>query len=216
MIDSYLRRFYQPVFVDPLLPSLAGIKCAPHYFTCGALACGLAIIPAMIYQKPWLALVLLLVSGFLDTVDGSFARMKKQQSPFGAVLDIVADRAVETAIIIALYLVNPADRGLLCLIMLGSAFLCVTSFLVVGIFTENDNEKSFHYSPGLMERAETFIFFSAMILFPPLFTNLAILFSALVLLTTLMRISEFRRAQKREEETVAKTSYRFLDSGIET
>ena len=69
MIDSYLRRFYQPVLVDPLLSPLASVKCSPHLFTFGAFASGLAIIPAMIYQKPWIAFVLLLVSGFLDTVD---------------------------------------------------------------------------------------------------------------------------------------------------
>jgi archaetidylinositol phosphate synthase len=197
MIDSYLRKFYQPFFVDPLLPLAAKGKCSHHLFTFGALASGLAIVPALIYQLPWVAIIFLLASGYLDTLDGSVARIKGLQSPLGAVLDIVSDRVVETAIIIALYLVDPGNRGLYCLLMLGSSFLCVTSFLVVGIFIENESKKSFHYSPGIVERTEAFIFFGAMILFPSLFSGLAILFSALVLLTTVTRILEFRRTQNK-------------------
>jgi len=193
MIDSYLRSPYQSAFVNPLLPRLARLNLSPHIYTWGALLSGLAIVPALYYQQSWLALSLLLVSGFLDTVDGSVARAKNQATPRGAIFDIVADRTVETAVIVGLFLVDPETRGLLSLLMLGSAFLCVTSFLVVGIFIQNENYKSFYYSPGIMERAEAFIFFGAMILLPTLFIPLASLFSILVFATAIIRVWQFSR-----------------------
>lgn len=193
MIDSYFRSSYQSVCVNPLLNKLTRLNVSPHMYTWGALLSGLAIIPSLNYQKPWLALCLLLISGFLDTVDGSVARAKNQATPRGAVFDIVSDRIVEIAVILGLFAVDPTSRGLLCLLMLGSAFLCVTTFLVVGIFMQNEGYKSFYYSPGIMERAEAFLFFSVMILFPVTFTPLAILFSILVFTTALVRIWQFNR-----------------------
>lgn len=75
--------------------------------------------------------------------------------------------------------------------MLTSILLCVTSFLVVGIFTEKQTEKSFYYSPGLIERGEAFFFFILMILFPSYFVLLSSLFILLVLLTTAIRVVQF-------------------------
>ena len=109
----------------------------------------------------------------------------------GAILDITCDRCVEFSIILGLYLVDPTSRPFLSFMMLGSVLVCVTTFLVVALFTPNESEKGFHYSPGLIERAEAFLFFGLMILFPPLFTPLAALFSILVFLTGLLRIRQF-------------------------
>lgn len=52
-------------------------------------------------------------------------------------------------------------------------------------------EKNFHYSPGVMERAEAFIFFIAMMLWPSAFGKLAALFSVLVLFTAGIRLHQF-------------------------
>lgn len=139
------------------------------------------------------ALAMLLLSGFLDILDGSVARFKNKTSQFGAVLDITGDRLVEFCVILGLYLYEPETRSLNCLLMLGSVLLCVTSFLVVGIFTPNQTDKGFHYSPGLMERAEAFIFFFLMIACPPAFSSLSYLFSTLVFLTAFVRLWEFKR-----------------------
>ena len=90
-----------------------------------------------------------------------------------------------------MWLVDPVHRALWCFLMLGSMLLCITSFLVVGIFVANDSHKSFHYNPGIMERAEAFIFFIAMMLWPSAFVGLAMLFSLLVTLTAIIRLTQF-------------------------
>lgn len=192
MIDSHGRSFYQKVFINPFLPVFSFLS--PATITCFALLAGISVLPLLAFKYSEYALIMLLLSGFLDTLDGSVARFKNQTTPFGAALDIMGDRVVEFSVILGLYLFQPEERSLNSLLMLGSILLCITSFLVVGVFTQNNTEKSFHYSPGLIERAEAFIFFSLMILFPFNFPVLSYLFSALVLFTALVRIRQFGKS----------------------
>lgn len=193
MIDSYLRSRYQTIAINPILKRLIALKISPQTITTAALLLGLFIPFSLLFGYRFLALALLLASGYLDTLDGSLARALEKSSPQGAVLDIVFDRIVEYSIILGLFLVDPPSRGLICLMMLGSVLICITSFLVVGIFLQNDSTKSFHYSPGIMERTEAFIFFALMILFPTLFTQLGCLFILLVTMTAFIRIWQFRQ-----------------------
>lgn len=191
MIEATFRHIYQKVCINPLLKMGLFNRLHPIVLTLLACATGVCALPLLALQLPFYALGFLGISGFLDTLDGSLARHTGKTSNKGAALDIVSDRAVEFSVILGLYFVEPLDRALPCLLMAGSVLLCVTSFLVVGIFTQNSSGKSFHYSRGLIERAEAFVFFTAMIVFPRAFLPMAYAFSALVLLTALIRILQF-------------------------
>jgi phosphatidylglycerophosphate synthase len=168
----------------------AGVQ--PLHLTLLGVVLGMATAPLLAFAHPFWALLLLLLSGYCDTLDGSLARYCKTPSHFGAALDIFSDRLVEFCIILGLYCVAPWERGLLCLSMLGAVLLCITSFLVVGIFVANSGSKSFYYSPGLMERTEAFACFVLMILLPQYFTLLAFSFIALVSFTAILRLLQFR------------------------
>lgn len=191
MIDSYYRTPFQKILIEPVVPHLLKSSMHANHLTFLALLSGIAVIPCLAVGKNIAALAFLLLSGYLDVLDGSVARRRKETSSYGALFDIVSDRIVEFSVVFGLYLVEPQSRGVLSLLMLGSILVCVTSFLVVGIFTANSGEKSFHYSPGIMERAEAFIFFALMISFPSFFGLLAPLFVLLVTLTAIVRIKEF-------------------------
>ena len=158
MIETHLRNTYQKICIDPLLRVRSFQKVSPIVMTVVGGIVGVGVLPALALSLPFLALVFLVFSGYLDTLDGSLARHQQKTTPHGAALDIVSDRAVEFAIILGLYCMDPVSRGLPAILMLGSVLICVTSFLIVGMFTENSSEKSFHYSPGLVERAEAFLF----------------------------------------------------------
>ena len=191
MIDSNYRSFYQKVLISPVLKWKWMTGLSPSAVTFLALFCG-ALIPFFLFwHAPYWALLFLALSGFLDTLDGSLARFQNKTSPKGAVLDITSDRCVEFLILLGLYLYAPEGRALLVILMLGSILLCVTTFLVVGIFQDNQSEKSFHYSPGLMERSEAFIFFALMILFPGQFLLLSGAFICITFLTATIRIKQF-------------------------
>jgi len=167
----------------------------PNVVTLLSLLTGLLSAIAITANLAFIAVLLLLLSGYLDMLDGSIARMRKNSTAFGTILDILSDRLVESFIVIALFIRDP-QLPLVCLLMMMSMLLCVSSFLLVGIFSQPTGQKSFYYSPGLMERAEAFCFFIAMIFLPNLSIALGILFVVLVLWTTLYRVYQFYRQAK--------------------
>jgi archaetidylinositol phosphate synthase len=193
MIETHLRKIYQKYCIDCYLHFKIFRKIDPKLLTCFACLLGISTLPLLAFNLPLLAFLCLIFSGFLDTLDGSLARMYQKTSPKGAAFDILSDRLVEFCVILGLYCVDPTSRALPTLCMLGSVLICVTSFLVVGIFTENNSEKGFHYSPGLIERAEAFIFFAVMILFPSTFLFLSYLFTGLVFITACIRMFQFSK-----------------------
>lgn len=193
MIDSYFRSPYQKRVIHPILKWNFLSSISPTLLTLLGLASGLLIPFFLAWHLSFFAFAALILSGFLDTLDGSVARRQNLTSNRGAVFDILSDRAVEWGVILGFYFYDPT-RSLLCMLMMGSVLLCITSFLVVGVFQENASEKSFHYSPGLIERAEAFIFFALMILMPQYFTILAILFAVLVFFTAIQRTYQFKNS----------------------
>src|SRR3990167_1264225 len=180
MLDARFKIVYQQYFLHHIAMNPVTQKLSPNHATFLSLLTGISILPALYFSQPLLATILLLLSGYLDTLDGALARLTGQTSPLGTVYDIMSDRAVECCIVLGLFSVDPAGRGVWALCMLCSMLICITSFLVVGIFAQNQSAKSFHYSPGLMERAEAFIFFALMIWLTDHFIPLAVLFSLLV------------------------------------
>ncbi|MBI2742376.1 MAG: CDP-alcohol phosphatidyltransferase family protein [Chlamydiales bacterium] len=196
MIEANFRKIYQSVCVDPLLRFKIIYKLPPNLLTCLSTLFGLSVTPLLFFGLYIEAFIFMIFSGFLDTLDGSLARYLKISSSKGAVLDIVSDRLVEFAILLGLYSIDPHSRALPTIVMLGSILICVSSFLVVGIFTENKTQKGFFYSPGLIERAEAFIFFSIMILFPKSYLFLSYLFAFLVFVTAAIRIGQFLKKEK--------------------
>jgi archaetidylinositol phosphate synthase len=192
MIEKYLRPPYQAYLADPISKAIVHrFSFSPFIVTLSGCFLGLASALFIFLGYAWPALIFLLSSGFCDTLDGTIARMKGCSSPIGTVGDIVCDRVVEAAVVIGLFLYAPETRALLCMLMMTSILLCITSFLVVGIFSENKTEKSFYYSPGIIERGEAFLFFALMIVFPSLFILLGSLFTFLVLLTAAIRLVQF-------------------------
>ena len=170
---------------------------------------GIESAPLLAFHFYKAAVLAIVLSGFIDTLDGAIARFHQSSSPKGAILDITSDRAVEFSIILGLFFVSPETRGLPCILMLGSVLLCITSFLVVGIFKDNESQKGFHYSPGMVERTEAFAFFIALILLPEYFLILSIVFSILVFLTAFRRIFEFISTARSEKFDVKEAKDKF-------
>ena len=194
MLEQIIRQPYQRLLVDPIATKIAS-QATPNKITLLGGLLGVLVIPTLLLKQSLLAILFLLASGYCDTLDGTLARIKNQSDVFGAVLDIIFDRTVEFAVILGLFFVDSHARALSCLFMLGSILLCVTSFLLVAIFTSNTSQKKFYYSPGIIERPEAFIFFILMMIFQSHFIFLSSLFTLLVILTTIIRLNQFRQAQ---------------------
>lgn len=198
MIETYVRPLYQKVLVDPVAVPLKSVL-SPNTVTALSGVFGVLVAPVLLWGEPWAAFLFLMMSGYLDTLDGTLARLQNKSTPLGTVFDIFSDRVVECAVILGLCLISSETRGPFSLLMLGSVLLCVTAFLVVGIFTENMSNKGFFYSRGLMERPEAFVFFALMIFLPQYFQPLALTFSALVFFTAVVHIYRFVKFCEEEE-----------------
>ncbi|AJI75883.1 CDP-alcohol phosphatidyltransferase family protein [Francisella philomiragia subsp. philomiragia ATCC 25015] len=197
MIEQKIRPVFQKIFVDNVAKLVAPII-APNVVTILSLICGL-VAAVSFFMNQYLCVFLLLLSGYLDILDGSVARLQNSSSSIGTMLDILSDRFVESFIIIVIF-INQLDIAWVGLLMMMSIIVCISSFLLVGIFSQKESSKSFYYSPGLIERAETFIFFIVMILLPSTVFVLGLIYTLLVLWTTLYRCYEFYCYEKIKEQ----------------
>ena len=63
----------------------------PNMVTIGALCCGMTAIRMAMLERWDLAIVAVLLAGFLDAMDGRLARLLNSSSHFGAELDSFSD-----------------------------------------------------------------------------------------------------------------------------
>ena len=106
-------------------------------------------------------LVLLAVSAAFDALDGPLAREGAGPTALGGVLDLSADRVVETAVIVGIAWPHP-ELYLAALLLLGSWYINITVFLAVGAALERKGPKLIDYPPGILERTEALIFFAVL------------------------------------------------------
>lgn len=191
MFDSKLRPW-----IDPALNRLGramaawGIT-ADQVTVAGAVAGGLAGL-AIGLQQPLVGLVLIGLSRLLDGLDGALARATRP-TDFGGYLDIVCDYVFYLAVPLGFGFAEPSHMPY-ALVLVASFTLTAVSFLAFatlaakrGLETVSHGAKSFFYSTGLAEGAETIGAFVLMCLFPAAFPVIAGLFTALCLLTVVQR-----------------------------
>jgi phosphatidylglycerophosphate synthase len=75
---------------------------SPNLVTCGSIALGTMAGGWMLLRPPnelWVAGLLIFLSAIFDCADGQLARMRRSSSPFGRMLDGIADLAVSIAVV---------------------------------------------------------------------------------------------------------------------
>src|SRR3989338_9772167 len=112
MIEHYIRKQYQSILVDPLLTRLHDIS-PPLLVTMLSCLTGILVVPALYFHMNILAVALLLLSGYFDTLDGTIARYRNDATPLGSVYDIMSDRIVEFAVIFGLWSIETVSSSLL-------------------------------------------------------------------------------------------------------
>ncbi len=190
MLDSRARKYVQPLFA--LVAGLL-VKCGvrANTVTLVAFVLGLSCSAVFFLGGRWSALCLLWLSGILDVLDGSVARLGGTSSPFGALMDLVFDRVVESSFIVAVSLLLPQAR-LASVLLLSSIIFSFSVFLAVGALAgkERRGGKAFYYQAGLAERTETFLVFSVVILWPSSAVAAFGVFAAMIVFTGAQRMRE--------------------------
>ncbi|TMU83740.1 CDP-alcohol phosphatidyltransferase family protein [Bacillus sp. BHET2] len=190
MLDTHARKWVQPS-IEGTARQLLKRGFSANQVTVSAFLVGSTTGLVYYLGFPIIAVLLLWLSGFLDAVDGTMARLTKP-SPFGTVMDVTFDRIVEISVILGVALLHPDIMWALLLLSV-SIIISMTIFLTVGAVSEKQGMKSFFYQAGLAERTEGFILFSIMMLLPSIVLWTTLLFFVVELYTGLQRFLEAKR-----------------------
>lgn len=191
MLDAKLR----PLIDPPLIragAALARAGITANALTFAGLALGLGGAGAIATGHIGWGLGLIIANRLADGLDGAVARARGP-SDLGGYFDIVADFAFYVSVPLAFGIVAPANT-LPALVLVASFVLTGVSFLAFAVIaakrgetTEAHGRKSFFYSTGLAEGAETIAVFIAMCLSPSCFGAIAYAYAALCVATVMQR-----------------------------
>lgn len=191
MFDARLRPLIDPP-LNALGGGLARLGIGANLVTLAGLVLALLAAFAIAHQHYGVGLFLILINRLLDGLDGAVARANGI-TDFGGYLDTLADYVFYVSVPLAFGLATPANTQA-SMLLIASFTLTCASFLVFaalaakrGQGTSAHGRKSFFYSTGLAEGAETIAVFIAMCLWPVQFPAIAIGFAALCLLTVVQR-----------------------------
>jgi phosphatidylglycerophosphate synthase len=192
MFDVALRRLIdRPLNHSALWLAKSGLSA--NALTIAGAGIGLAAAVAISQQQFAAGLVLILANRILDGFDGAVARINGP-TEFGGFLDTLADFLFYVSIPVSFGIATP-ENLLPALLLIASFTITAVSFLgFAAIAARSGNKdgahgpKAFIYSTGIMEGGETIAFFMLFCLFPDYFPELALLFTALCVLTVIQRI----------------------------
>ncbi|WP_108788302.1 CDP-alcohol phosphatidyltransferase family protein [Erythrobacter sp. Alg231-14] len=200
MFDAKLRPLIDPP-LNRIGRALAARGVTANTLTFVGLAVGLGGAVAIGFGAFWTGLALILGNRVLDGLDGAVARAN-EPTDLGGYFDIVADFAFYVSIPLG-FGVLAASNTLPAMVLIASFVLTGVSFLAFATIAANRGEetqahgtKSFFYSTGLAEGAETIVVFVAMCLFPAWFGVIAYTYAGLCALTVVQRsalaVSQFK------------------------
>lgn len=191
---DYALRKQKDRLLTPLAESWLALV-HPNVISWIALVFGLAAAWAVWQQWYSLALVLWIINRVLDGLDGLVARIHHKQSDFGGYLDLLLDFIVYLAIPLAFVAAAPVSLNLWALAALLSSFvLNLLSWSVLSAILEKrlagspGRMTSITMPPGLIEGAETIVFYSLFFLLPAYIGPLFMLMAVLVFATAIQRV----------------------------
>ncbi|MEN9934156.1 MAG: hypothetical protein RLZZ387_735 [Chloroflexota bacterium] len=144
------------------------------------------------------ALVLWMLNRVLDGFDGTLARVSGRQSDLGAYLDIVFDHVVYAAIVLGLALAAGTTDALLAVgVLLASFYINGATWMYLAALMEKRRAgagargelTSVTMPSGLIEGAETIVFYTLFLLLPGALVPLFWLMAVLVFITAGQRVA---------------------------
>lgn len=192
MFDARIRKV-----IDPALNTAARILTktgvSANGITVSGAVVGCMAAAAIAMQFYGAGLTLIALNRILDGLDGPLAR-QTSATEFGGYLDSLCDFLFYAAVPVGFGIASPANL-VPALFLVASFTVTAVSFLAYAAIAARLNlgdgvhgTKAFIYSTGLMEGAETILFFIAMCMMPAYFAELAYTFASLCMVTVLQRI----------------------------
>ena len=194
MLDRYLLGV-QNSLRRPVAVRLSSYGVAADALTVTGFLFGVGSVALIVTGHDRTALIPFSLNRLFDGLDGAVARLTGPTDR-GAFLDIALDFAVYAMIPLAFALADPTQNAMAACLLLASFMGTASSFLAFAVIAAKRGatstcfpQKGIYYLGGLTEGTETIAAFTAMCLWPGHFPAIATVFSALAVLTTLMRWS---------------------------
>lgn len=193
MLDNYLRKIKDAILIP--VARFAGQYASPNIISLSAGGVG-AVCGIMAWQGMYTpALVLWLLNRLLDGLDGAVARLYDRQTDLGGYLDILIDFVIYAAIPVSLAIGRDMTTTFAAaLFLLSTFYVNAASWLYLSSLLErhrmqpeNIRLTSVVIPAGLIEGAETIIFFALFFLFPGWIDALFVLMGVLVCVTIIQR-----------------------------
>lgn len=193
MLDQCCLKIIAPP-LQAVARKLNNLSVSANQVTVGGFLLGMCVLPLLMHQYYYLAMVVIVLNRLCDGIDGALARIAGA-SDAGAFLDIVLDFIFYAAVVFGFALANPEQNALVAAFLLFSFMGTASSFLAFAIMAQKRSiscmqypNKGFYYLGGLAEGSETILFLLLCCVFPVQFVYLAFGFAALCWITTLTRL----------------------------
>ena len=193
MQDAFLRQQKDRV-MTPIAKS-AFVSISPNAISVIAMLIGLGSVAAILTQSYWIGLVLWAMNRIMDGLDGLVARTHQKQSDFGGYLDLFLDFIIYLSVPMAFMVVNPKTTTLWAGIFLMNSFVLNSiSWTTLSALLEKRQRQtinrltSMEMPTGLIEGAETIVFYTLFYLFPEYVAYLFTLMAILVIFTATQRL----------------------------
>ena len=194
MLDAVIRpHINKPLEV--VARRAVGLGITADAATAMGFALGMVAAALIASQLYWAGLAVLLLSRFMDGLDGAIARRTKL-TDVGGYLDITLDFIFYAAAVFAFALADPARNALAAAFLTTSFMAPAATFLAYAIFaakhnitTEIRGAKSLYYLGGLTEGFETILTLCLMCVFPDWFPVIAVVYGIMCWITAGTRIA---------------------------
>jgi phosphatidylglycerophosphate synthase len=194
MLDAAIRPYMNKP-LEAAAKQAVALGVSANMATALGFALGIAAAGFIAGEYYWVGLGLLVVSRFMDGLDGAIARLTRL-TDVGGFLDITLDFICYAAVVFAFALAAP-ERNALAAAFLTTSFMAPAStFLTYAIFaqkhgitTEIRGAKSLYYLGGLTEGFETIFTLCLMCVFPAWFPVIAVVYAILCWITGGTRIA---------------------------
>ena len=195
MLDATLRPWIDKPLnvVATLIITQPFLKPSADRITMTGFIIGLGAPAALCLEQYTAALAFIVLNRIMDGLDGAVAR-RLATTDRGGYLDIVLDFLFYAGVVFGFSLAQP-EHAVYAAALLFAFMGTASSFLAFAIFaqkrgleTSMRGKKSLYYLGGLTEGTETIIAFVLMCLVPTYFWLIALVFTALCIITTAARI----------------------------
>ncbi|HRW04115.1 MAG TPA: CDP-alcohol phosphatidyltransferase family protein [Caldilineaceae bacterium] len=193
MQDAYLRRQKDRLLTPMAGPIFASVH--PNSVSIVAMIIGLGSVAAIMLQLYWVALGLWAINRIMDGLDGVIARVHQKQSDFGGFLDLFLDFIIYVTVPIAFIWAEPTAANLWTgIALLGSYVMNSISWTTLAALLEKRHRQtsnrltSMEMPTGLIEGAETMLFYTLFYFFPGSVAILFALMAVLVYYTAAQRV----------------------------